>query len=256
MSKGVIYIARGKKCNDEAIRSAASLKDKSPGMSATIFSTEEIKSPLFDKIIPIEKEDLSDKGPYLEKVKHMYSSPYEHTLFLDSDTFVCGDISELFVLLEKFDVAAAHAELRQSYEVKWSPQCFPDLNTGVILFKKSPAVLAAFSEWFALYKEYVKKIEGIHICDQAAFREVLYKNNLKIAILTPEYNCRFIYPVYVDNEVKILHGRHPDLARVAREINKKTDMRIFLSDIGTLTVHDRHPSSTLLFQKLKRMFKK
>lgn len=38
----------------------------------------------------------------------MLHSPFEHTIFLDTDTFVCGDFSELFDLLDHFDIAMSH----------------------------------------------------------------------------------------------------------------------------------------------------
>ncbi len=42
----------------------------------------------------------------------MSASPYEHTLFLDADTYICDNINELFDLLELFDLALAHDTFR------------------------------------------------------------------------------------------------------------------------------------------------
>ena len=42
----------------------------------------------------------------------------------------------------------------------------------------------------------------------------LYHSNLRFAVVPEEYHCRFIYPFKVSGKVKVLHGRHPDMASV------------------------------------------
>jgi hypothetical protein len=79
-----------------------------------------------------------------------------------------------------------------------------------------------------------KYIEEAWLNDQQAFRAALYKSKLRLATLTPEYNCRFNAPVCINGRVNILHGRHPNLPAVAQEINSQTGRRVFISGLGLL----------------------
>ena len=73
--------------------------------------------------------------------------------------------------------------------------------------------------------------------DKLAVREALYNSKLRIAALTPEYNCRFIMPGYVEYEVKILHGIHTDLPDIAKIINSYKKPRIFKLDELTKSLY-------------------
>jgi len=53
MSRGIIYIATGEKYIKEALISAASLKDKMPDLSITLFSSKEVNSQVFNEVILI-----------------------------------------------------------------------------------------------------------------------------------------------------------------------------------------------------------
>lgn len=253
MSMGVVYIANGRKYIDEAFQSATSLKDKMPSMHTTIFSTEDVKAHCFDRIVVIQ----DSQNGYLDKVLCMSYSPYDYTLFLDTDTYVCSDFSELFTLLEKYDIGASLAPLRGginsqgevcSYQNRKDINgrfIFPIINTGVILYKKSSRVSKFLSDWLALCKQQMNE-KGKSYTDQPAFHETLSKSNVREVILTPEYNCRFIFPVCVSGIVKILHGRHPNLPAVAREINSDLRCRLFHPNWG-LTGQKR------LYSKLRYM---
>jgi Nucleotide-diphospho-sugar transferase len=234
MSTGVIYVATGKPYIQEASISADSLKKKMPNLNTTIFSDEALTDKCFDNCVVIE----STGNGYLDKIVGMLKSPYTDTLFLDSDTFICDDFSELFTLLDKYDIGAIHAEHRagknqlgdsysyQDLQDEDGKFIFPIYNTGVILYRQSPQVSQFFNEWISLADRQMKE-KGLYFGDQPAFHALLHKSNLREVILTPEYNCRFIFPVCVSGIVKILHGRHPDLPALAKEINSHTTTRLF-----------------------------
>jgi len=89
------------------------------------------------------------------------------------------------------------------------PYCFPQLNSGVFLFRKTEAVLEFLNKWR----------EAFHTAgigkDQVTLRELLWTSDLKVYVLPPEYNVR--YQKFIDvwaqckeeNEAvpKILHQR-------------------------------------------------
>jgi hypothetical protein len=132
-SRGIIYIVTGRKFVDEACRSAASVKHCMPDLPITIFSDVPLRSALFEQVMHIANPTY---GPE-DKILNIAKSPYQETLFLDSDTHMVDDCRELFSLFERFDLAAVHAPYRAQYQVGEVPVCFPEFNTGVILFRKS-----------------------------------------------------------------------------------------------------------------------
>lgn len=240
MSVGVIYVATGKQQYiDEACISASSLKEQIPNLNTTLFSDKTITTNCFDECRIIE----SSGSGILDKALAMQQSPYDYTLFLDTDTYICGDFSELFTLLEKYDIGAVLNEHRTGKfaDFSWNYQqmkddngrlIYPIYNGGVILYKKSPATIQFFIDWFNLTKQ--RWMDGKILEDQTSLQYALYESDLKTVVLPPEYNCRFIYPVGVCGTVKILHGRHKDLSAIAKEINSETDPRIFHPQWGLI----------------------
>ncbi len=242
-ARGVIYVAKGEKYIDEACRSAASLKVHLPELPVTLFSDVTLERSCFDSVISISSSPYSIR----DKAANLAYSPYEHTLYLDSDTYVADDISELFHLLDVFDLAAAHAPARRAFQVNDVPGSFPEFNAGVILFKKSSKILGFLDQWLELYDRNIRKeappgipkgkiAERYPFRDQPSFREALYHSDLRIATLTPEYNCRIGSLGYINGPVKILHGRHPRLSELASQLNQKTHQRVHLMDADVLKV--------------------
>ena len=234
--KGVLYIASGNKFVEEAKISAASLKEKSPDLHTTLFTDRKIRFRSFDEVRVIDNPSYS----FADKVSHIYESPYEKTLFLDTDTYICSDITELFSLLDHFDMAAAHDHFYKTRKDADVPSSFADTNTGLILFKKSLSVEVFFEKWKMLYDNDAK--EGIHFIEgrkawgvqnQPSFRRALYESDIKITALPYEFNYR-LYPRHIYGTVHIIHGRNSNLKSLAEEINAECNERIFIYGLGSL----------------------
>jgi hypothetical protein len=248
MTKGVIYAATGERHVAEALVSARSLKIHMPYLPVTLYTDRALAAADVDDMV-----EFAGDG-YLSRIPILESSPYERTLFLDSDTYVCGDLAGLFALLDDFDIALAHAPVRAMYEVEGVPDSFPEFNAGVILYRRSEGVSAALRDWadcFARFQEQRDRGEvrwlrpegkRIHTHDQGALRAALYRSGLRIATLAPEYNCRFTEPGFVDGPVKILHGRGLDLAEVAAALNASAARRGYEARAGRLRVK-RYPEA-------------
>lgn len=264
MHRGIIYVAFGQKYISETLVSAASVKRHMPDLPITVFCDATITSPNVDQVIGVEP-DVSFAG-CAAKIRHMAASPYDQTLFLDSDTYVCGDLAELFSLLDAFDLAAAHAPTRAIYEVEGVPDSFPEFNTGVILFRQSLEMRKLLSDWADLYMRHLELVDGgalrwrqpadrrwHRLNDQGAFREAVYRSGLRVATLPPEYNCRFTAPGFVDGPVRILHGRGADLSRIATEINAISTRRGYEERSGRLRLvrHLEPSSNTYSFENLR-----
>lgn len=237
---GVVMVATGHLYVEAAIRSARSVREhcrEEEGGSPThddrprrcrlpvhIWTDmPEVcrESGAFESVAPIENPHRRSK------VDHLWRSPFERTLFLDADTRVVADISGLFRLLDRFDLCMAHAHRRahaksadtsfvgtmsssssSSSSASGSPPVeFPQLNSGVFLFRRTEAVVAFLKRWQ----------EAFHAAalpkDQVTLRELLWASagDLRMYVLPPEYNVRYDKYLHVWDEgearPKILHMR-------------------------------------------------
>jgi hypothetical protein len=183
--KGVLFIVTGAHYTAAACDAARSVRETNPWLGIGIFTDQQVKDPLFDFISRIEGAASRRKHDYVGR------SPFRETLYLDSDVRVTSDLSDLFRVLERFELAGAHVRYRSSPKRLKKhnldlPQAFPQMNCGVMLYKKCPNVDALFSIWQELY------LEGGFTRDQIPFREALWNSNVKLYILGPEYNKRNI----------------------------------------------------------------
>ncbi|WP_424019004.1 hypothetical protein ACOZ4N_05905 [Halorientalis pallida] len=194
MDTGVLYVATGDEYVAEAKRSAETLRDAMPDVSVTLVTDGDLESPLFDRVIRMSDPAYS----YVDKITGMELSPYDRTVFLDTDVYVADAVDELFEMLDGVDIAAAVAPNRDLNTTNPGvPASFPEYNTGVLPYTDAASDL--LDEWKRLY-------QADHKHDQPAFREAAYESDLRIATLPREYNCLYGAPGHLVNDVKILHG--------------------------------------------------
>ena len=208
MNPGAIYIiTQDSRYLGLLLNSAASLKRVMPDLGITVFSQFPIESELFERVIRVEG---SSDGFY-DKTLFMRQTPYERTLFVDADTYFVEAVPELFTILDQFDCAATHEEYLSTdwwkhYERPDIPSSFPEFNTGILAFKRSPRMDQVLDDWSRLYRSFLEKNPGKDMNDQPFFRATVYANDARIATLTREYNCKFRGQGYLNGRVKILHG--------------------------------------------------
>ncbi|MFM2060934.1 MAG: hypothetical protein RLZZ507_604 [Cyanobacteriota bacterium] len=220
---GVFYVAGGKKYVDEACNSARSLKKINPNIKISLACNQEPQYPdLFDQIIPINEQISCRNEGLLFKVKYLYDlSPYDNTLFADTDTFFVSDCESGFDILDYFDIALCHAPVDTFYPVLESGkkiECKP-LNTGVIFFKKNDVNDVLFKSWFDLYSQKLAINSKLKESDQTSFVEALMCSKSRLYPLPSEWNARFCFINTLCEPVKILHGYSRNLENIARQIN-------------------------------------
>lgn len=189
-NRGVLYITVGEAYTKQAMLSAASVKKHAPGLAVHLFTDQPgVVSPYLDSVGAIENPHNRSKIDYIHR------TPFERTLYLDADTRIVSDIAHLFDLLDRFDLAIAHAHQRNHFPTNqpWRipiPEAFPQMNGGVLLFGNGAPTRRLLTDWQAAYHE------NAFAKDQVTLRELLWISDLRIAILPPEYNIR--YEKYLD----------------------------------------------------------
>jgi len=196
LKNGILYIAfGGHKLADhtkEVVCSAESVKKMHPDLHITLFTNNHMESGSdhFDEIVqvPIGGERV--------KQELLYNSPYESTLYLDTDTMIVNPIGGIFDLMGRFDIAATIDHVRKAQKVSdiypdyaSIPDGFSEYGGGVILFRKSDAVEKFFEVWRKNYSIWQEASGRDN--DQPSFRVSLWEcSDLKVHTLPPEFNIR------------------------------------------------------------------
>lgn len=182
-SRGVLFITTGAHFTAAAGAAARSVARHNPGLPIGIFTDQDHADPVFSFV-----GRIAPAGGR-RKVEFIARTPYEHTLYLDSDIRVTGPLDDMFRLLDRFDLAAAQVRYRThpNRNKFWRiglPQAFPQVNCGVLLFGRHPTVLGLFADWERAMREAGFRRE------QVPFRELLWLSDVKFTVLAPEYNAR------------------------------------------------------------------
>lgn len=239
--KGVIYVVTGPKESywKEAMLSVESLKKSNPDIPVTIFT---------DKIRPIEYQGVSvvkipePKLSIYDKWIGIKNSPYYKTLYLDTDTYVCDDLSEIFILLDNFSLLICHdvtyykRYCEKQERIYGIPRTFPILQAGVIAFRRDETFEKFLTLWEEIFwNEIWAKGDKT---DQAALRIALYRDkNLRFMILPYEYNMRLSGPIYFMTAPKIFHARRDKqfFERLAQKMRRDYGIRrVYIPRLGIL----------------------
>ncbi len=185
MDKGVIYVASGAGYRALAEASARSLRAVEPALPVDLFTDDPgaVETGLFDAVRGI------DNPHPRSKLDCMGQTRFERTLFLDADTLLLAPLGDLFDVLDRFELALAHDVRRATALIRESaggptPYAFPQLNSGVVLYRRSPRMRDFLAEWARRFAE-----SGA-ARDQPVLKAMLWETDLRFWVLPPEFNLR------------------------------------------------------------------
>jgi hypothetical protein len=224
MNRGIIYFNTGRKCLIRLIVSIYSLRKVYNGPLALLFTGEE--QPEYDSIckqfnmIKSRNKSVAEEGKnavYLEKCLTHLNSPFDTTIWIDSDTIILKDPSEdLWTYAEQNEFAICQfsnwksngSKIRGRIE-SWQ-QIFPDkmeaainfgpaINCGMISFRKDSKLM---KDWYGF------ALQG---------RENFIPDEVTCQIILPQYphiilddryntSCKYS-KIHNDTRIIHFHGR-------------------------------------------------
>jgi hypothetical protein len=229
---GIVYSVSGAGYLAEALLSArSSLRfNRVPHI---VFSDLEHIPPSTDSgLLSIRPYDPSG-DPFADKIANIAASPFQRSIFLDSDTYVTGDLTHLLELLERFDMAAALAPGYRGRDDPEVPASFYELNVGVLAWRGGEATRGFFADWLDTYAQLTRERpfptieERYGGYEQPAFRRCAWRREIRICTLGPEYNYRPRRPGSAVERVHVIHGRYPDYNQVESVLNGHMGPRSF-----------------------------
>ena len=182
---GVIFVATGAGYLELAQQAARTLRETNPGLAVDVFTdlSDDPGNTVFDQVHPVPSNHPRVKLECFTKAR------FDRVLFLDCDVLVLAPLGDLFDLAERFPLSLAHdvrrrSELiRKGHDVE-TPYAFPQMNSGVMVYRNDAEMAAFFAEWKRRY-------DGAgEARDQITLKDLLWESDLRFYILPPEFNLR------------------------------------------------------------------
>jgi hypothetical protein len=219
-SFGVVYCATTARHLEEACQSAASVRKLMPGLPCALFVSADLEERArveFEHLFTLANPSRN----FDDKIEAARNSPFEKSLFLDSDTIMIEPVWEIADLLDRFDFAYTHDIHRGLCYEPECPESFTEPCSAVLAWRRTPHVEAILRHWRERYDdENRRRAEHPLMCynDQGSLRHVLYVHGHQVDtyVLPPEYNLRVYAPWFAGGVAKILHARGKYLRRAIR----------------------------------------
>lgn len=156
-----------------------------PNETIHLYCDRQPDTDIFDEFHEIS---AANKRPKFEALRR---ASFDRTIYLDADTIIKADVSDVFFVLDQFDIALAQVFYRNTRHCRRThqtvfPNSFPQYNSGVIGIRRSDRTLSFLS---SVEREMADHNAPV---DQPIFRELLFYSDLRIATLPPEYNFKQI----------------------------------------------------------------
>lgn len=227
---GFCYVADCDAYIDEALYSIASLRAQMPDVPIALVTHR----PLFRADTPVTdwvEIRQTRKGPILKS--EAWHAPYERILYLDTDTTILDDLTNVFALLDKFDFASTpepNARPERGLD-SGVPLAFPELNNGFFAFRKTEVMEQFFKAWVTEFDR-LHALRGVS-ANQPAFRIALWKSDsIRHVTLGSEYNLIPHTNPSVSGAVAVVHDRSPDRLRLAGTVNRHLGPRAIVLGFG------------------------
>jgi hypothetical protein len=223
-NRGILFVATGDAYVAEAVETAQQIATSDHDYPVALVTDSPVSHDVFDEVVLLEEPEHT----LTDKVSGLQRSPFERTVFLDTDTHIVdmGIFDDLWAVLERTSIAAAFdiarsgkTNVSQTYELT-PPPTFPMLNTGVLVFDR-PETASLFDRWEEIHNDYVAAGHE-RINDQIAFRQALWESAVTHTILPPEYNFIVPSPQFAADDVRLLHGDIDNYDEVERMVNEST----------------------------------
>lgn len=219
MSAGILFIAYG----DERYFTEA---------RASIAHIEKIWPEVEIKLIIREKPHIHMLG----KIQGLRETPFDRTLFLDTDCWLMEPVPEMFKVLDRFDLTVSICDWRRVYPTN-VPDCFTLLSNSQMAYVNNDKVQELLDDWERRFKKDHERLRGRSHPDipwfhsLPSFTEALYYSDVRFAVLGQEYF--WTGTGYVQEKVKIVHKR-PAAAEEGEKINAaagRPRMKLLYGDV-------------------------
>lgn len=217
-NSGVVYVAFGERYISECQQSIRSLRKSSGNINVSVITDRPWKDgPQPDNFIIRDGFGLGSKPRYIYE-----ASPYERTLFIDTDTYVFQDLSKLFDLLNYYDFGARHISCPLEFGDKLEHH--PYVASTILLFRRNLAVEELFKIWLDAYENALRSLDSkfcSRLSDDKYLGESIAKSSVR-SLHLPEYILIDLSQTsWTHYPPLIFHGRYRKMSSIAGLFNDR-----------------------------------
>jgi hypothetical protein len=224
--RGFVYVATGAGYLEEAVRSAESLKRAMPKETVCVVTDQAVSRPCFDIVVPANN---AVHGP-VDKLLAI-DAPLDRAIFLDTDTYVVSDLTDVFEVLDRCDLGATLDTRRGwDYSLPGLPKAFSEFTTGMVAFNINERTRAFFAQWRANFEK-IKPLLSVPNADQPSFRLTLYESDLRCASIPSEYHFVADTVNYVMWDARMIHARG-NYEEIEQQVNSILGPRVYIPNVG------------------------
>jgi len=215
--QGILYVANGAAFQKEAVVSMRSVRRHGCDLPIVCRCTEPEQ---IEKLVPagVTLEQIEPlRSGLLVKPQHVTRQAFEETLFLDTDTLIMHPDAFLpFYVLNRYPMALAYAPKRGYSNLRGVVNCVSTYNSGVMFYRWDAEVQSVFAHWKKAYPVNAPP----RTSDQAVLSNVLWRRDVRVFVLPPEWNCRGrISGVPGVQRLRILHHRKATALQMRGRLN-------------------------------------
>lgn len=197
MIRGVLFIATGhKKYVEQAAISKRSIKRFHPDLKVGIYTNiDDLEG--WDIIVKAEKNPHNTGQMFTTKIDGIINTPFDQTLYLDTDIFALNKFEQIFSLLDKNDLVYTQSHFSNKKRAVFRGE-IPEFGKKKVFFDENfPDSFYPIQGGFFLYRkssiELFKKTKAKYLekqwwDDQPTIMECLWNSSLKTYVLPRSYN--------------------------------------------------------------------
>lgn len=202
--RGVLYIVWGRFDRALLVRAQDSLRHHHPDL-------------------PVHVAELADNATLLDKARMMELSPFEETLYLDSDTVVLGDLTFGFEKGTRHGLAVSICECPWARRYGGLSGDIVEYNTGVLFF--TAGARPVFNAWRRLaagvdssivFRNAQGNLARMPLNDQAGFAKAVEDTGYAPFVLPYNWNFRPKWHKSWFGPLKIWHDHAPPPEQLVR----------------------------------------
>ena len=251
--KGFLFIATGNEYLEEAKESAKSIRQYSDKPIA-IVTDKQVENKYFDKVIIDEEPTFS----FFDKPRNLVKTPFDKTVFIDTDVHIINPIPELFAVLDEADIATTidpnewGGKMQRDPHYKKIPESVPIFQTGVICYRTNKSTESFFKTWTKIHR----KNRDTLCTDQSSFRLAIYQSNINHLVMSDLYNCLGTWPMQITGEVKVIHkgaDNKKEAEKLASRMNTTQQPRLFYAPLKGNIHSPLHPYINIIIFPLSNI---
>ena len=206
MKKGILYVTWGSNIYSDELEANIKNSKMITDLPVCVITNQKNLKVSSDDIVYQDFNNKGDKHGFNFKTLMYQLSPFDNTLYLDTDAFLLKDPSYGFEMSNLHDLALTYTTKdpclnHSSLSPANLKQYVPHYNGGVLFFSKSSSNKDIFSEWFSTcsVSETIPQVE---------LSQIITNKKKNPFILPYIWNYRPHYGLQIDpNSVYIWHSR-------------------------------------------------